>query len=101
MPRANKSELIVRGSLIMLRRKCGTASCRCARGELHETPALTYSADGAKRFLTLRGEDVAEVKAALARYKRAATRLEREARTGVERLRYRIETDKARARRGR
>lgn len=101
MPRANKTGLLVRGSLITLRRKCGKKRCHCANGELHETPALTYSVDGAKKFLTLRDEDVAEVKAALARYSRAATHLERQARTGAERLRKRIEADKARARRKR
>jgi hypothetical protein len=33
--------LVLRGSLITLRRKCGRPGCRCARGALHETPALS------------------------------------------------------------
>jgi hypothetical protein len=30
-----------RGTLYRMRRKCGKASCHCARGELHETLVLT------------------------------------------------------------
>ena len=100
MPRASKIETI-RGSLITLRRKCGTPSCRCTRGELHESPALTYSVAGTKKFLTLRDEDVSEVKAALAHYNKVKADLMRQADKGIERLTKGIAADKARARRRR
>jgi hypothetical protein len=68
------------GSLITLRRRCGTAGCRCARGELHETPALSYSVAGRTKMLTLRAEDVDAVAEAVARYRVALRELETEAR---------------------
>src|SRR5664279_572210 len=59
---------VLPGSLITLRRKCGNAGCRCATGEPHETPALSYSVGGRTKMLTLRAEDVPAVAAAVARY---------------------------------
>jgi len=68
------------GSLITLRRRCGKASCHCASGEPHETPALSYSIDGRSRMLTLRPEEVGAVAQAVARYRKAVNDLEAEAR---------------------
>jgi hypothetical protein len=68
------------GSLITLRRRCARAACRCARGELHETPALSYSVAGRTKMLTLRAEDVDAVAEAVARYRVALRELETEAR---------------------
>ena len=63
--------VVVRGSLIVFRRRCGKPACRCVQGKSHETPALSYSLNGSTCILTLREEDVEEVTAALARYKKA------------------------------
>jgi len=79
--------LILRGSLITLTRKCGTSGCRCTRGELHTTPALSYSVGGVTKMLTLRVEDLPRVQAALARYQRAQAALERHVVRSVETLR--------------
>jgi len=85
--------LVLRGSLITLRRKCGRPGCHCARGELHETPALSLNLDGKTKILTLRAADIPEVKTALGRYKqeRAAMQaaLDQHVRAGVTRLRTR------------
>lgn len=67
------------GSLITLRRRCGKASCHCASGQPHETPALSYSLNGRSKMLTLRPEEVKPVAQAVARYKKAVGELEREA----------------------
>ena len=37
---------VLRGSLVVLKRKCGKSNCRCAKGEPHQTPALSYSVRG-------------------------------------------------------
>ena len=38
------------GSVYVLRRKCGKAGCRCARGELHETRVHQYrEKDGSRK----------------------------------------------------
>ena len=41
---------LVPGTLYRLRRKCGKANCRCARGELHATWVLTRSEAGQRRL---------------------------------------------------
>ncbi len=79
--------LVLRGSLSMFRRRCGKASCRCASGEAHESPALTYTEGGRTKTLTLRATEVAEVAAALARYEAARAELEASARAGIAALR--------------
>lgn len=79
---------LLRGSLFMLRRKCGKAACHCSGGEdLHETPALAYPAGGRTKTLTLRNEDVAAVTAALGGYAAARQKLEAQADAGVAALR--------------
>jgi len=82
-----EEELMVRGSLITLSRRCGKENCHCREGEPHQTPALSYSVRGHTAMLTLREEDVPRVRAALERYKRAKADLEAAALSGIERLR--------------
>jgi hypothetical protein len=84
-----RSLRLVRGSLITLRRRCGKPNCRCADGTPHETPALSYSAEGRTRTVTLRPEDIPAVQAALDRYTAARQRLEDEALAGIDALRAR------------
>ncbi len=95
---ASKKRLL-RGSLITLRRKCGKPNCRCADGELHETPALSYSVKGTTRMIALRPGDVPEVKKALARYQRAVSSLEERAARGIEKLRQHLEEERISRRR--
>ena len=82
--------VIVRGSLITLKRKCGKPNCACVDGEPHETPALSYSLEGRTKMVTLRKEDIARVKRALRAYQRAANQLEQEAIKGIRQLRHEI-----------
>jgi len=89
---------LVRGSLITLRRKCGTPTCACAKGRPHETPALSYSIGGSTKMLTLRAQDVREVRVALKRYQKAIQSLEREALAGIHALRQKFRLQKAGAR---
>jgi hypothetical protein len=44
-------EPLLPGSLYTLRRKCGKPSCRCSRGELHESTVLSYRGQGKPRNL--------------------------------------------------
>lgn len=79
------------GSLITLRRKCGKASCHCASGEPHETPALSYSVSGRTKMLTLSAEEVPAVAAAVARYRSTVKALEAEARAELDELVLRVQ----------
>ena len=81
--------LVLRGTLTTFRRRCGKPSCRCATGEPHESPALTYTEGGRTKTMTLSPGEVAEVKAALTRYQQARAELERAAQEGIVALRGR------------
>ena len=78
---------LLRGSLITLRRRCGKPNCRCAGGEPHESPALSFSHQGRTKTVTLREDDLDEVAAALERYRLAREKLEQDAQAGIETLR--------------
>jgi len=77
---------LLRGSVITLRRKCGKPNCPCADGQPHETPALSFSEGGRTKTVTLRPDEVAAVKAALARYEVARQQLEEQALAGIRAL---------------
>jgi hypothetical protein len=81
--------LLLHGSLITFRRRCGKASCRCATGDAHESPALTFTEEGRTKTITLKTSEVAEVAAALARYEAARAELEAAATAGIVSLRTR------------
>jgi hypothetical protein len=66
------------GSFYLLKRKCGKASCRCARGQLHTVWVLTRSQAGKHKLYSVPPEQRAEVRqraAAWRRYQRARARL--------------------------
>ncbi len=79
----------LRGALFTLRRRCGKATCHCAQGEPHESPALAYPGAGRSKTLTLTQADVPEVVAALARYAEAKAELDARAQAQLVALRAR------------
>jgi hypothetical protein len=83
------SPLVLRGTLTTFRRRCGKPACRCATGEPHESPALTFTENGRTKTLTLTPAEVAEVTAALDRYEQAKTDLDAQAAAGIASLRSR------------
>jgi hypothetical protein len=87
--------LVLRGTLMILKRKCGKTPCRCEEGNLHQTPVLSYSVGGVTRLLSLREPSLPEVKGALARYRKASADLEQEALRGIATLRQRLQQEKA------
>lgn len=100
MPTRNPKHgpLVLRGSLFSFRRRCGKPNCRCANGEPHESPALSYIEDGVSKTLTLTGADMDEVGAALARYEAAKAGLESRADAGIAALRARLVAARGRPR---
>jgi hypothetical protein len=95
---------LLRGSVVTQRRRCGKVNCRCADGEqLHESPALSYSAGGRTRTLVLSEADVPAVTAAVQRYRAQLAELERTANAGIAALTDRLAAERAAgsARRGR
>ena len=92
------SELMVRGSLVRLRRKCGKTNCHCHDGQPHLTWALSYSVKGKTKMITLRNRDLSRIRRALGRYRRAAMDLENKALRGIEKLSQQIRDDKQKER---
>lgn len=89
---------MIRGSVVVQRRRCGKPSCRCAGGEsLHESTVLSYSEGGRNRTVMLDPAEVAAVSAAVARYRKALAATESEGNAGLATLLAR----RADARRGR
>lgn len=80
---------VLRGTLVTKRRKCGKPTCRCAQGQLHESPALSVSLTGRSVTISLDPADVPAVRAALARYQQDSAELEERASAGVAALRTR------------
>lgn len=78
---------MIRGSVVLQRRRCGTPSCRCADGkQLHEATVLSYSTGGRNKTVMLAPDEVAKVRAAVARYRTAQAKLEHEGNTGLDML---------------
>ena len=66
---------MIRGSVVVHRRRCGKPNCRCADGDLHEATVLSYSERGRTRFVMLPPAQVAAVAAAVNRYRAAEAEL--------------------------
>ena len=81
--------LVLRGTLTTFRRRCGKPTCRCASGEPHESPALTFTESGRTKTITLSATEVAEMASALARYEAARFELDAAAEAGLAKLRGR------------
>jgi len=81
--------LMLPGTVSTFRRRCGKPTCRCAGGEPHASPALVFTEDGRTRTVTLSEAEVAEVEAAVARYRAAQAQLEQQAVAGVAAFRAR------------
>lgn len=60
---------IIKGTLYPLRRKCGKPSCRCARGQLHETMMLSASVAGKTKLWTIPAERVEKIREMTERYR--------------------------------
>ena len=85
----------LRGSLIVLRRRCGKPNCHCAKGRPHSTPALSYSLKGKTRIITLTEDELPAVRRALQHYRQTQARADADAAQGIRLLeRYRREARK-------
>mgnify|MGYP000188556903 CR=1 FL=1 len=75
---------MIRGSVVVQRRRCGKTSCRCTDGvSLHESTVLSYSEGGRNRTVMLTADQVAPVRAAVDRYRAAQAKLETQANAGL------------------
>ncbi len=69
---------MVKGSVYVLKRRCGKPSCGCFKGERHATTVMTWSEGGRSRILSIppeRVEDLRELTLSYQRFRRARSRL--------------------------
>lgn len=83
---AHDGELL-RGNLMRMRRVCGKSSCRCARGDRHESWYLCYSREGRKQMVFVPRAMLAPVRDWIARHRKAKGCLETLSAFGLRRLR--------------
>ena len=88
---------MIRGSVVVARRRCGKANCRPTDGEsLHEATVLSYSEDGRNRTVMLAADQVGPVRAAVGRYRAAQAKLETSGNAGLAALLASVATRRAR-----
>jgi hypothetical protein len=86
-PAATPVPRLLRGSVIIHRRRCGGPTCHCSDGvSLHESTVLSYSEAGRTRFLMLPPDTVGAVRTATDRYRAEKARLEERANQGLDAL---------------
>ena len=86
-PQVPRVPRMVRGSVVVQRRRCGKPNCRCADGAwLHETTALSYADAGRTRTLMIDAADLAAVRRSVQRYRQARAKLDAEADAGLATL---------------
>lgn len=84
---ASRFPRMIRGSVVVQRRRCGTPSCRCIDGRhLHESTVLSYSEAGRNHTAMLAPQEIAKVRAAVERYRAAQAKLEDEGNAGLAAL---------------
>jgi len=87
---------IYRGSLIRYSRRCGSARCRCAKGQLHQGWALSFSRNGKTQVVYIPDELCSEVAAGLKHHKELSRLLDQIAQADSLRLRERARRYKKR-----
>jgi len=80
---------VIRGTLLVRKRKCGKANCRCARGEGHESLFLVISENGRTRQFFVPRDWEPRVRQWVADYRRVRNLLEDVSRIFWDKLRHR------------
>jgi hypothetical protein len=85
--KSRRTPRMIRGSVVVQRRRCGKANCQCADGEaLHEATVLSYSESGRNHTVMLAAAQVAGVREAVARYRAAQATMEEAGNAGLAAL---------------
>ena len=80
---------VIRGTLLVRKRKCGKANCRCARGEGHESLFLVISENGRTRQLFVPKDWESRVRLWVEDYHRARKLMEEVSRIYWDKVRNR------------
>ncbi len=77
---------MVRGTVLVHRRRCGKPNCRCATGEGHPSTVLSYKESGKTKFLMLPTAEVEPVRRATERFRAAKAQLDARGNSGRAQL---------------
>ena len=80
---------VIRGTLLVRRRRCGKVNCRCARGDGHESLFLVISENGRTRQLFVPKDWESRVRLWVEDYHRARVLLEEVSRVYWDKVRER------------
>lgn len=87
---------VYRGSLIQYSRRCGSPTCKCAQGQLHQGWALSMSVEGKTQVVYIADELRREVEAGLGRHDDLIKLIERISKADTSTLRTRARRNKKR-----
>jgi hypothetical protein len=74
---------MVRGTVLVHRRRCGKPNCRCATGEGHPSTVLSYKEAGKTKLLMLPAAEVEPVRMATERFREARASLDAQGNSGL------------------
>ena len=81
---------LLRGNLVVMKRTCGKAGCRCQEGKLHVSLYLAQSREGRKRMAYVPKRFEGPVKEWVSRYQEAKELLEEISESHLDQLRRRV-----------
>jgi len=91
-------ERLIKGSLVINRRRCGKQGCRCAEGQLHESLAFTYKRAGKSVLVHIPAHLQAEARQAQKDYRKLKSLLEQLSELNLELLKHKARKDPSRTR---
>lgn len=87
---------VYRGSLIQYSRRCGSPSCKCAQGQLHQGWALSVSVEGKTQVVYIPDELRQEVATGLRRHEDLSKLIGKINKADTQKLRTRARRNKKR-----
>ncbi len=86
---------LIKGSLVVNRRRCGKPNCRCAEGERHESLAITYKHGGRSVLLHVPADLQTEATQAIRDYQRVKQLLSRLSEINLAAFRQNVQVARA------
>lgn len=86
---------LVAGSLCRVKRRCGNANCRCARGEPHWAYVLSFKVKGKTQTVHVPKEMVPEVQAWVTEHKRIKRLMAEVSRQSLAMIRHHVRASRA------
>jgi len=79
---------MIKGSLVVNRRRCGKPECHCAKGRLHQSLAFTYKQNGKSVLIHIPHHLAAEARQARQDYQKLKTLVEQLSKVNLKLLKH-------------